>query len=158
VTTYPPNDKHVRAFKRAERRAREQNLGLWVRAEYELPPPREDDIRSPGSLRPCFLDELERRPRQQLDALGPAPRAELPHVLMLPELERAERIGEFCPTRRAEPLPRSDRLRGGSEAQGGAGRDAAGDRRQVGQGGRPVIAPRRRLRVPAISSRALARL
>ena len=29
VTTYPPNTKHVRAFERAERRAREQNLGLW---------------------------------------------------------------------------------------------------------------------------------
>ena len=37
----------------------------------------------------------ERRPRQHLDALGPAPRAELLHVLMLPDLERAERIGEF---------------------------------------------------------------
>ena len=33
--------------------------------------------------------------RQRLDALGPAPRAELLHVLMLPDLERAERIGEF---------------------------------------------------------------
>jgi hypothetical protein len=28
-------------------------------------------------------------------ALGPAPRAELLHVLMLPDLERADRIGEF---------------------------------------------------------------
>ena len=40
-------------------------------------------------------DELERRLRARLDALGPAPRAELLHVLMLPDLERAERIGEF---------------------------------------------------------------
>jgi hypothetical protein len=31
------------------------------------------------------LDELERRLRDHLDALGPAPRAELLHVLMLPE-------------------------------------------------------------------------
>ena len=38
-------------------------------------------------------DELERRLRQRLDALGPAPRAELLDVL--PDLERAERIGEF---------------------------------------------------------------
>jgi hypothetical protein len=38
---------------------------------------------------------LERRLRARLDALGPAPRAELLHVLMLPDLERAERIGEF---------------------------------------------------------------
>jgi len=40
-------------------------------------------------------DELERRLRARLDALGPDPRAELLHVLMLPDLERAERIGEF---------------------------------------------------------------
>jgi hypothetical protein len=40
-------------------------------------------------------DELERLIRARLDALGPAPRAELLHVLMLPDLERAERIGEF---------------------------------------------------------------
>ena len=30
-----------------------------------------------------------------LDALGPAPRAELLHVLMLSDFERADRIGEF---------------------------------------------------------------
>jgi hypothetical protein len=40
-------------------------------------------------------DELERRLRQHLDALGAAPRAELLHVLMLPDFERADRIGEF---------------------------------------------------------------
>ena len=40
-------------------------------------------------------DELERLLRQRLDALGPAPRAELLHVLMQPDLERADRIGEF---------------------------------------------------------------
>jgi hypothetical protein len=39
--------------------------------------------------------QLERQVRARLDALGPAPRAELLHVLMLPDLERAERIGEF---------------------------------------------------------------
>ncbi len=43
-------------------------------------------------LRP---DTLERQLRERLDALGPAPRAELLHVLLLPDLERAERIGEF---------------------------------------------------------------
>jgi hypothetical protein len=41
------------------------------------------------------LDELERRLRERLDALGPAPRAELLHVLMLPDFERADRIGEL---------------------------------------------------------------
>jgi hypothetical protein len=40
-------------------------------------------------------DELERRQRERLDALGPAPRAELLHVLMLPDFDRADRIGEF---------------------------------------------------------------
>jgi hypothetical protein len=40
-------------------------------------------------------DQLERRLRARLDALGPAPRAELLHVLMLPDFERAERNGEF---------------------------------------------------------------
>ena len=40
-------------------------------------------------------DQLERRLRERLDAFGPAPRAELLHVLMLPDFERAERIGEF---------------------------------------------------------------
>jgi hypothetical protein len=29
------------------------------------------------------------------NALGPAPRAELLHVLLLPDFERADRIGEF---------------------------------------------------------------
>jgi hypothetical protein len=40
-------------------------------------------------------DELEQRLQARLDALGPAPRAELLHVLMLPDFERADRIGEF---------------------------------------------------------------
>ena len=39
-------------------------------------------------------DEFEPRLRQRLDAFGPAPRAELLHVLMLPDFEGAERIGE----------------------------------------------------------------
>jgi hypothetical protein len=39
-------------------------------------------------------DQLDRRLRERLDALGPAPRAELLHVLMLPDFERADRIGE----------------------------------------------------------------
>ena len=33
--------------------------------------------------------------QERLDALGPAPRAELLHVLMLPDFARADRIGEF---------------------------------------------------------------
>ena len=41
------------------------------------------------------LEQLERTLRERLDALGPAPRAELLHVLMLPDFERADRIREF---------------------------------------------------------------
>jgi hypothetical protein len=44
---------------------------------------------------PVDLDEVERVLHERLDALGPAPRAELLHVLMLPDFERADRIGEF---------------------------------------------------------------
>jgi hypothetical protein len=40
-------------------------------------------------------DQLERRLRQGLDALGPAPRAELLHILMLPDFDRADAIGTF---------------------------------------------------------------
>ena len=40
-------------------------------------------------------DELERRLQERLDALGPARRAELLHVIMLPDFDRADRIGEF---------------------------------------------------------------
>jgi hypothetical protein len=40
-------------------------------------------------------DELRRRLGARLDALGPAPRAELLHVLRLPDFDRADRIGEF---------------------------------------------------------------
>lgn len=38
---------------------------------------------------------------------GPAPRAELLHVLMLRDFDRAERIGEFWSTHRAVPSPSS---------------------------------------------------
>lgn len=48
--------------------------------------------RSLGAMRP---DELERRLRECLDALGPAPRADILHVLRFPDFDRAERIGEF---------------------------------------------------------------
>jgi hypothetical protein len=52
-------------------------------------------------------DELERRLGERLDALGPAPRAELLHVPMLPDFERADRIGEFWGylESRARPSP-----------------------------------------------------
>ena len=49
-------------------------------------------------------DQLERRLRERLDALGPAPRAELLHVLMLPDFDRADRIGEFWVNRKTRPF------------------------------------------------------
>ena len=41
------------------------------------------------------LDDLERRLQARLDALGPAPGADLLHVLMLSDFDRVDRIGEF---------------------------------------------------------------
>jgi hypothetical protein len=41
------------------------------------------------------LNSVETRLRERLDALGPVRRAELLIVLMLPDLERADRIGVF---------------------------------------------------------------
>jgi hypothetical protein len=38
---------------------------------------------------------------------GPAPRAELLHVLMLPDFERADRIGEFWGYPESRALPSS---------------------------------------------------
>ena len=38
---------------------------------------------------------MEHALRERLNALGPAPRAELLHVLMLPDFDRADRIGDF---------------------------------------------------------------
>jgi hypothetical protein len=52
-------------------------------------------------------DELERRLRERLDALGKAPRAELLHVLMLPDFERADRIGGVLGLPRESYLRRS---------------------------------------------------
>lgn len=40
-------------------------------------------------------DELEAQLRARLDAMGPAPRAELLHVLMLPDFDRVDRIGSY---------------------------------------------------------------
>ncbi|MGA9159894.1 MAG: hypothetical protein WB297_03365 [Actinomycetota bacterium] len=44
---------------------------------------------------PVDLEHVERTLRERLDALGAAPRAELLHVLTLPDFDRADRIGEF---------------------------------------------------------------
>ncbi len=46
------------------------------------------------------LEHVEQALRERLDALGPAPRAELLHVLTLPDYDRAGRIGEFYADKR----------------------------------------------------------
>jgi hypothetical protein len=80
-------------------------------------------------------DELERRLRDRLDALGPAPRAELLHVLMLPDFDRADRIGEFWGSPGESRLRRvTDRLRRGSDASGGARWDCCERPTAIGEG------------------------
>jgi hypothetical protein len=91
-------------------------------------------------------DELVRRLRVRLNALGPAPRAELLRVLMLPEFDRAERIGEFwsCPQSRAfgELLIDCEEDR---DAPGGAGRACCGRPTADVREGEESRASRRRL-------------
>jgi hypothetical protein len=41
------------------------------------------------------FDEIEAGLRDRIEALPPATRAELLHVLRLPDFDRADRIGEF---------------------------------------------------------------
>jgi hypothetical protein len=47
-------------------------------------------------------DQLERRLRERLDALGPAPRAELLHVPMLPDFKRHNLLADKPPKKRGE--------------------------------------------------------
>src|SRR5215211_5890375 len=111
-------------------------------------------------------DELERRLQERLDALGPAPRAELLHVLMLPDFDRADRIGEFWdyPESRAfaELLDRLRGGRGGPDAAGGAGRDAARVRPLTRRGAsaiegrRPIIDPGHGRRLLAVRRTRMA--
>jgi hypothetical protein len=52
-------------------------------------------LRSSEGSRLMRPDELDHRLRERLDAPGLAPRAELLHVLMLPNFDRADRIGSY---------------------------------------------------------------
>jgi hypothetical protein len=47
------------------------------------------------SVRVVIFEEMEHALRERLEAVPPAARAEILPVLRLPDLERAERIGEF---------------------------------------------------------------
>jgi WD40-like Beta Propeller Repeat len=91
-------------------------------------------------------DELDRRLRDRLDALGPAPRAQLLHVLMLPDFESGRDDPDLLGQPEDPRLRRApDRLRGGPDAPGGAGRDVAGVRR-LDEGNRCDVASCRRKR------------
>ena len=48
------------------------------------------------------LEDVERQLCDRLDAIGPAPRAMLLHVLKLPDHQRATRIGELFGDRRTQ--------------------------------------------------------
>jgi hypothetical protein len=50
-------------------------------------------------------DELERRLRDRLDALGPAPRAELLHVFTLPDFDRVGAIQSYWGAGGGTPFP-----------------------------------------------------
>jgi hypothetical protein len=49
------------------------------------------------------LEDVERGFRSKLDALGPTIRAELLRTLMLPDFDRARRIGDFWRSRDRGP-------------------------------------------------------
>jgi hypothetical protein len=59
--------------------------------------------RAAGKRSRLKLEDLEHHLRAKLEALGPAVRAELLRVLMLPDFDRARRIGDFY----AEPRSRT---------------------------------------------------
>ena len=76
-------------------------------------------------------DQLERRLRERLDALRPAPRAELLRVLMLPDFERAERIGSYWGNPKTRTFAEllidceEDRTAGGDRGDAARGRSLA---------------------------------
>ena len=73
-----------------ERRA--QVCYTWVRrllAAHKI------NRESSGSVDRVDLEQLERVVRERLDVLGPAPRAELLRVLMLPDFDRVDAIGSY---------------------------------------------------------------
>src|SRR4249919_1625385 len=87
---------------------------------------------------------MEHALRQRLEALPPAARAELRHVLVLPDFDRADRIGEFWghPETRTFGELLID-LEGGQGGAGGrlraAQRDGAGVARAARRAGRPRL-------------------
>jgi len=119
------------------------------------------------TFRIVTLEQMEQPLRERLDALGPAPRAELLHVLMLPTSNAPTGSASSGGTRRLGRSPSSPdrlrggpdpltgarrnaaRLRGGSAAAGGAGGDVAGERALTGRAATCIIDPCARKRLVA---------
>jgi hypothetical protein len=72
--------------------------------ENQLSPPPSRTGRATATRLPTTPASLERLLQEHLSALGPVPRAEVLHVLMLPDFERAERIGGYYNDRRTRTL------------------------------------------------------
>lgn len=52
-------------------------------------------VRGPLYVHGVDLRDIEHELRERIDAFPPAIRAELLHVLMLPDFDRADRIGDY---------------------------------------------------------------
>jgi hypothetical protein len=89
ATVHPPYANYLRAASEREGMDRRRLVRARSPSAEELEPVLSASV---ALVRP---DELERRLQERLNALGLAPRAELLHVLTLPDFERADRIGEF---------------------------------------------------------------
>jgi hypothetical protein len=74
-----------------------------------------------AAYRPTLMrpDELERRLRKQLNALGPAPRAELLHVLILPDYERVGGTQSYSGNPKSAPSANRCSTFGGVDAHRG---------------------------------------
>jgi len=83
-------------------------------------------LQGPGSAWWLF-EEMEAGLRARLKALPPAARAELIHVLRLPDFDRADRIGEFWGNPETDIRGGPDRLGGGQGCAGGRVRTPGGD-------------------------------
>jgi hypothetical protein len=92
--TDPSRTRDRRHEPAAAREPRRKTASCGPRVAYRLARVRS---RGPGARRAPT--------GERLDTLGPAPRAKLLLVMMLPDLERAKRIGEFWSYPRAVPLP-----------------------------------------------------
>jgi hypothetical protein len=76
---------------------------VLVRHGHHVPAPSREKpwAPSPGSrwwvlaFDPVSLEQVKQQLRARLDAVGPAPRAELLHVLKLPDFDRADAIGSY---------------------------------------------------------------